>query len=280
MPCFRIKDKVLRFIRRHRLIGPGHKIILGVSGGPDSVVLAHIMRGLAPDLSISLHIAHLNHCLRPTSDRDQKCVEQLAARLNVPITVRRQRKGIIKKKISEDQSRKWRYGFFFDLCRRLNADAVAVAHTQNDVAETVLMRLIRGSGLRGLRAILPQRNMEGFKLIRPLLELTRKDVEDHANCCALKYCVDETNARTDYTRNKVRLELLPHLAKEYNPNITGTLVDLARSAAQDYDFLNQALLQRIKENVVCSEKKVKIKLVSLRREHPAMRRLLMRYAYE
>ena len=280
MPAVELKNKVLAFIRKQRLIAPGSTVILGVSGGPDSVVLVQVMHALRHDLSVSLHIAHFNHGLRSTSDRDQEYVEQLAGRLNIPVTVRRQRKSIIKKKISEDQSRQWRYSFFFDLGKQLKAGAIALAHTQNDMAETVLMRLIRGSGLHGLRAILPQRNMAGFRVIRPLLELRRKDIEDDIRRCKLKYCVDETNARTDYTRNKIRLELLPRLAKEYNPNIVGVLVDLARTAAQDYDFLDRHLAQRITENVVSAKKKVTINLISMAHEHPAMRRLLMRYAYE
>jgi len=272
------KNKVLEFIRKQRLVAAGETLVLGVSGGPDSVVLAHVLHQLRHVLSVNLHIAHFNHRLRRGSDRDQKFVERLAKELNIPLTVK-VRRGTVKK-VSEDTARQWRLRFFVDTARRLNADAVVLAHTRNDVAETVLMRMVRGSGLYGLRAILPERQIEGIKVIRPMAEVTRKEVEAYLRRWKLAFCVDETNAQTHYLRNRMRLRLLPLLAKDYNPGIYDALAGMAKTAAEDYDFLQQNLLQRAKENLVSSKGKVRISLAFLARQHPAMKRMMMRYAFE
>lgn len=275
-----LKEKVLGFIRRQRLVTAGQTLVLGVSGGADSVVLAHVVDELRHELSVTLHMAHFNHRLRRGSDRDQKFVERLAAQLNIPLTIGVRRGKALSGKVPEERARQWRFKFFAGVVRCLNADAVVLAHTQNDVAETVLMRMLRGSGLYGLRAILPERRIEGVKVIRPLMEVTRNEVEAYIRRRKLGHCTDETNVRTDYLRNKVRLELLPLLGREYNPQICAVLAGLAKTAGEDYDLLQESFLQRAKENLVTSKGKVKIGLNFLARQHTAMRRMFMRHAFE
>ena len=242
------------------------------------MVLARLMQQLRHELSVSLYIAHFNHHLRRSSNRDQKFVQRLGLELNIPVIVgERREKG---SKVSEDQARRLRLGFFSGVMRHLKADALALAHTENDTAETVLMRLLRGSGLCGLRGILAERHIDGLRIIRPLLEVSRPQIEGYLKRNNLRFCVDETNRSTQFLRNKIRLKLLPQLAKEYNPKISAVLNDLAASAGDDYDFLQQVLAQRIKENVVSSKTTVRMGLAFLQRQHPALRRLLMRHAFE
>lgn len=274
-----IAPTVLRFIRKQKLIPPGSTVVMGVSGGVDSIVLTHVIERLRHELSIRLHVAHFNHRLRTSADRDQAFVEQFARRLNLPVhTGCRQGRGLVT--ASEDDARTWRYDFFKKVMTETRADLLCLAHTQSDVAETVLMRLIRGAGLNGLRGIVPKRVVEGMTVVRPFLQLTRSDIEAYTRTHRLKYRTDETNAQTKYLRNKVRLKLIPLLVKEYNPNIAAALSQLAETSAEDHAFLQHELGQRIKENVVSFKGTVRIKAGFLLRQHPALRRLALRHAFE
>lgn len=274
-----LNTEVMNFIRSQRLIKPGTTLVLGVSGGADSTALARLMHGLRHELSLFLYIAHFNHRLRPTAGRDQKFVKELGRELNVPVVCGR-REGKAVKAMSEEQSRHLRLKFFAGVMRRCKADALVLAHTQNDAAETVLMRLLRGSGLQGLRGILPKREIEGMTVVRPLLGTSRAQIEAYLSTQKADFCTDESNARPDFLRNKIRLELLPLLAKRYNPQIVPALAELAQTAADDYDFLQKALITRIKENVVSFKGTVRIRIAFYGRQHAAMQRLLLRHAFE
>lgn len=274
-----LDQKVLSYIRRQRLFKPGSTLVLGISGGPDSVVLLHILHHLRHEIAARLHIAHFNHKLRKTSDRDEEFVRQLALKLNIPFFVGCAPKRLSKRAVSEERARTWRFDFFAKLSRQLGADGVVLAHNQNDVSETVLMRLIRGSGLHGLRAILPLNDVDGIKIIRPLVDISRVQIEEYIVRHRLSFCIDETNAQTEFFRNKLRLKLLPLLIKEYNPKISDALVDLSKTAIDDYDFLSLELAKRIKKDVVTLQGKVKISIVPFIKEHCSMQRLLLRHAF-
>jgi len=274
-----LTSRVLFDIRNDHLVKPGSLLVLGVSGGADSVFLAHCLHRLRHDLSVRLHIAHFNHQLRKSSDRDQKFVEDLARRLNVPITVANRRGHPGLPKLSEDAARRKRFAFFAKVAVATRAQAVVLAHTANDLVETVLMRLLRGTGLYGLRGILAQRRMGGITFIRPLIGVTRSSIESYLRKHKLDHCTDETNARPVHLRNKVRLELIPYLAR-LNPNIHSVLVDMAHTALDDYDYLEAQARQRLKESVVSSPQRVKIRIKNFRMSHPSIRRLLLRLAFE
>jgi tRNA(Ile)-lysidine synthase len=150
-----------------------------------------------------------------------------------------------------------------------------LAHTQDDVAETVLMRLIRGSGLYGLRSILPKREIEGQIFIRPLLGCSRRDIEVYLKSKRVGFCHDQSNDKAVFLRNKIRLNFLPAL-KTYNPNIAQGLSDLAETVTQDYDLLHAHLQKRFKESVVRQVGKARIRLDAIAKEHLSMRRLILR----
>ncbi len=276
----KLKDQVLEFLRGQDAVRSGATIILGVSAGADSVAMAQVMAQLRHVLSLKLYIAHFNHRLRKTSDQDEIFVERLSAKLQMPFLCERRKKRDSPKRVSEDTARQWRHRFFRKVFNRVNARAIMLAHTQDDLAETVLMRLIRGSGIYGLRAILPRRDIAGMTILRSLIGVSRSSIEAYIRQEKLQFRTDESNLQTYYLRNRIRLSLLPLLAKEYNAQIHRVLVDMAKTAVEDYDFLQNQLKERVKENLVCSQRKVRINMPFFNREPASMQRLLLRNAYE
>ena len=270
-----LKVKLLQSIKSNHLIASGSTVIVGISGGPDSIALAHALIFLRPHAGFNVHLAHYNHKARALSDADQRFVERFAKDCQVSLTVGCRPKGPIKK-ISEDQARQLRFAFFARVCKKLKTKTVALGHTQDDAGETILMRLMRGAGLYGLRGILPQRTIDGIDVVRPLLSVSRHEVMAYLKAHRLTFRVDDSNHTDDYSRNKVRRKLLPLMARDYNPNIAGVLLDLAQMSSDDYDFLAACANQRFKENVVSTKGTVKISLPYLQQEHAAMRRLLIR----
>jgi tRNA(Ile)-lysidine synthase len=273
------EQRILHFIGENKLIAPRGLIVIGVSGGADSMALLLALSSLRHELGVSLCAAHFNHQFRPEAGKDERFVVHWCKKLNIPLIVGR-RTGAKIKHLSEDDARTMRFKFFIRTARRLKAQGVALAHTRNDLAETVLMRLMRGSGLYGLRAILPRRSIEGIDFVRPLMGTTRSDVEDYLKINKVPFCKDATNRLKVYERNKVRLELLPLLAKKYNPQIINALSDLAATAGEDYEFLAMHARKQFKKIVIISNKKVKMELKKIRHQHPAILRLMFRLMAE
>jgi tRNA(Ile)-lysidine synthase len=281
------QQKVLSFIRKNRLLSAGDKVVVAVSGGPDSVCLLHLLAGLRKELNISLYIAHLNHQLRGAeSDADAKYVAGLARRLKIPATIESRDVREFRKKqhISlEEAAREARYGFLASVVQKTGAKSVSVGHTANDHAETILMHLIRGSGTRGLRGLLPatRQQISGFSLniIRPLLELNRGDTVAYCRDNNLKPRTDSSNLSLEPFRNKVRQKLLPELGK-YNPQIGEALMRTARNAAADFDFI-ETEAQRAASTVTTLEKDaVSIKKQAFLTLHPALQRQILRFSIE
>ena len=260
-------------------MAPRGRVLVGVSGGADSMALLLSLAGLRHDLGIQLHAVHFNHRFRPEALRDERFVITWCKQLNIPLTVGR-RPGRTIRHLSEDDARQMRFEFFVKTAVDLKAQSVALAHTRNDLAETVLMRLMRGSGLYGLRAILPRRCIEGVFFVRPLMGVNRLDVEDYLKAKKIPFCTDATNRQTVYERNKVRLHLLPLLAREYNPQIINALSDLAATAGEDYEFLSMRARKQFEKNVIVSKRRVKMDLRGIRRQHPAILRLMFRQMAE
>ena len=233
-----VEQKVLATICRYKLIEKGDKILAAVSGGADSVCMLHILYKLRDELGTKLFCAHLNHGLRgETADRDQRFVENLCEKLEIPffsknVDVLAMAKA--EKLITEEAGRKARYSFFDELSEKLGICRIATAHNKNDNAETVLMRILRGTGVDGLSGISYIRE-DG--VIRPLLDVSRAEIELYCKENNLEFCTDETNAENDYTRNKVRNELIPYIEKEFNTKITDSLCRLSETAREDGDFL-------------------------------------------
>ena len=224
----------------------GSLLVVAVSGGPDSLALLHALHSLSPDLALRLHGAHLDHGLRgAASDADARFVTEEFRRLGLANTCERADVAAYRRerKLSlEEAARDVRYAFLARVAERQGADAVALGHTADDQAETVLMRLLRGSGLSGLRGMsaLSRRAYAGgsVALVRPLLAMTRSEVVAYCRELGLAPREDASNASTDMLRNRVRLELIPHL-ETYNPSVRRALLRLTRSSARDLDFVEE-----------------------------------------
>jgi tRNA(Ile)-lysidine synthase len=240
-------EKVKKTIRKFGLLKKGDTVIVGVSGGADSLTLLYVLDFLKKEFSLKLHVAHIDHMMRRDSALDRKFVERISEKLGISVTCEK----IDIKKISqtgslEEIARNARLSFFFNLSRRIKADKIALGHNLDDQAETVLMRLLRGAGLYGLSGILPKRNIGGFTIVRPLLGIKRKEIENFLKRKKISPRVDSTNFQEIYLRNKIRNKLMPVLAKNYNPNIKEILSNTAASIAVDYDFLTEASIKAAK----------------------------------
>lgn len=274
-----LNKQVKKNIQNNPLFVRGSTIIVGTSGGPDSTALTHVLHKLQYELGFHLHIAHYNHNLHRNADQDQKFVEQLSEQLNVPCSVETWKNPkALKKGSLEDAARQRRFQFFNRLAKKINAQAIVLAHTSDDLAETVLMRILRGTGLQGLRGILPARRINDIHYIRPLLAVKKTDILLFLKKRNIDYRIDPTNKKTEFFRNKIRLKLLPLLSKQYNSNIKELLTNLADNIATDYDYIEnqtQKLFDKITSHSP-GKKNIQIDLKLYSKQHPALKRMIIR----
>ncbi len=285
---YNLEQGVLDYIRKHDLLSPKSKLLVAVSGGPDSVCLLYILNKLKTELSIRLHVAHLNHMLRgPESDADAAYVLEICANLGLPFTIERRDVSAYQKSQGcslEEAARIVRYTFLRQVAVSEGADRVAVAHTADDQAETILLHLIRGSGLRGLRGMQPLsywKTSSGEKLtvVRPLLEIKHSETEAYCLKHGQSPRLDSSNASPIFLRNRLRQELVPLLEK-YNPSINKALLRTSHLLDEDYSIIEQ-LATPLWEKVASREQSNLVlnrpKLISL---HPSLQRYLLRRALE
>jgi tRNA(Ile)-lysidine synthase len=262
---YRLKNKVLRIvdhtITTYAMFQPGDSVLVGVSGGPDSVALYHILNELAPKFSLKLGIAHLNHSLRiRESDSDAEFVLSLANRYHSKFFTRRVDISEYKRKYKlslEEAARQIRYNFYKKVAEREGFNKIAVGHQADDNAELVLMYLLRGSGASGISGIPPVR--EG-QIVRPLIKLTRAEIVDYLATNGLKYVTDRSNTDPKFMRNRIRHQLLPTLKDAYNPNIIETLNRFAEIIQSEDEWMNavikpifdDVLIRRDAENLTLS----------------------------
>ena len=227
--------KVQETISRYGMLDPGDLCIVGVSGGPDSVCLLHILHELSEALEIRLVVAHLDHGLREKEDEaETRFVRRLASSMGLAFET--EKASLLREGVTssvEERARNARYAFFGRLKDKLGAQKIAVGHNLNDQAETVLMRLLRGSGPSGLTGIPAIRENT---IIRPLIELKREEIESYLQARDLSYVTDSSNLETDYLRNRIRLELLPQLL-EYQPRLIEHLGQLSRIMGNENNYL-------------------------------------------
>lgn len=254
----------------------GDYLLVAVSGGIDSTVLLDVLHQLQTELHYKLHLVHFDHALRPESRADSRFVVEQARDRELPCSVERRDVGEYARaqKLSiEEAGRRLRYVFFEQAAHRIGAAFIALGHHAEDQAETVLLRLLRGSGTTGLGAMEVVRD---GRYVRPLLGVRRREIEEYAREWALSYREDSSNRDLRFMRNRVRSELLP-LLKEYNPNIAETLNRTAR-LLKDEDQLLSQLAQEAINAVICERYNNKIALDStvLLNYHIALQRRVVR----
>lgn len=266
-----LETEFRQYITRNKLVKHRDRVLIGLSGGPDSICLMHLMDSIRKDYRLELFAAHIDHQLRAASKADADFVRKTCKAMNIRLFIKRV--NLTKSKHSdsiEQRARLKRYSFFTELSKKLNIDKIALGHNLDDQAETVIMRLIRGSGLSGLSAMKPSSKYDGIDIIRPLLNIPRADIRQYLSDHGIRYRIDRSNLSDKYTRNKVRNRLLPLLEKEYNPNIKKTLSTAAQSIALDYDFMEQSCAAEVRS----MGKRIRIE--KFKRLHPAMQNMVLR----
>ncbi|MBC7234927.1 MAG: tRNA lysidine(34) synthetase TilS [Chloroflexi bacterium] len=289
--------EVRRVVAEHEMLPRGEMVVLGVSGGPDSLVMLHVLNRLAPEFGAGLHVGHLHHGIRgEEADADARFVENICQQWGVPCTLRRADVPSLAVELGlalEEAARRARYAFLAELARSLGARSVAVAHNADDQVETVLMHFLRGSGLAGLRGMRPVSPLEemrlggaceddlppkgqGIRLLRPLLSVPRAEIERYVRQQGLRPRFDRSNLDRTFFRNRLRHELIPYL-ESYNPNIREVVRRTAEVLAGDYDVLRD-LLYKTWPIVVRAESAGAIvyDLVAFRGQPLGMQRSLLR----
>ena len=245
---FMVKKLIEKTIRENNLINAGEHIVIGLSGGPDSVCLFSVLNELKAEMGFTLHAVHVNHGFRPgDAEKDQEYTEELCGRSGVECTVYTYDCNAIAEAeglSGEEAGRKVRYESFRRTAAAITDGGVqqdkvkiAVAQNADDQAETVLFRLLRGTGTDGLAGMAYSRMEEDVLVIRPLLDVWRKDIEAYCDEKGLQPQTDKTNLQPVYTRNKIRLQLIPYLQEHFNPNIMESLNRLSRIAGEDKEYL-------------------------------------------
>ena len=232
-----MKSKVIDTIKRYNLIQGGDKLVLGVSGGPDSISMLNILNEIKEEWQFQIYVAHINHMIRKEADDDETYVQQYCENNNIQFFAKKvnvQEIANIQKMGTEEAGRNIRYEFFEEVLQKVGANKIAIAHNKNDKIETIVMNLLRGSGLSGLKGIEPIREQ---RIIRPLIECERQEIEQYCEQYKLEPRIDKTNFENDYTRNKIRNIVIPYIKNEFNPNIIETMDRLSQVATEESNYI-------------------------------------------
>ncbi len=245
-------DKIIAYIEENELIQKKDRVVLGVSGGADSVCLFSVLLELQSRFELELFVVHVHHGIRgEEADRDEQFVKALVTEKKIPyypiwrnIPKEAKEKGMTE----EEAGRTARYEAFYDILNQVKGNKIAVAHNQNDCAETVLFQLFRGSGLKGMCGIPPKRG----EIVRPLLAVGRKEIEGYLAERGLKYCTDRTNLEQEYVRNKIRLAMLPMAEQEINEKAVEHIARTAQLLREVEDYIRRNVENAYEE--IVSEK--------------------------
>lgn len=244
-----LKEKVLETITKYNLIESGDRIVLGVSGGPDSITMLVILNELKEKLNFEIIVAHINHGIRENAKIDEEYVKNFCDKLEIKCYVLHSKVKELarEEKIGlEEAGRKVRYDFFDEVLEKENAKKIAIAHNKNDNGETIIMNILRGSGISGLKGIEPKNG----KYIRPLIEISRDEIEEFSKDLNPRH--DESNDENEFTRNKIRNIVIPYIKKEFNPNIIEGLDRLSKIAREEEDFIEKETVKEY-DNIIIKE---------------------------
>lgn len=280
-----IEKRVHKYIEKHDLIWSNDKLLVAVSGGPDSLALLHFLRmaNLVPKEAI--FVGHVNHGLRENAVKEQFIVQTYCEKYDIPfftekINVNERAKSLHKG--IEETARIVRYEFFEKIMAKESINKLVLAHHADDQIETILMRLVRGSSSIGWSGIQPKRSMQGGYAIRPFLTITKSEIIEYANKHELAYEIDESNYNPQYTRNRYREEVLPFLTKE-NPAVYNHFERFSEETSEDFQFLEDLANKLLKKNLIKNVEQTTLLLSSFKNEaNPLQRRaihLLLRYLY-
>lgn len=271
-------DAFVANIATHSLLFKGSRIVVGVSGGADSVALLLALYEIRSVWGLDIIIVHVDHGLRASSKKDAIFVQNLADTLHLPVVIKINTTKKPSRKSVEEFARDIRYAFLCQVAKQKKAVAIVVAHHQDDLAETVLMRLMRGSGLKGLAAMRPVSIRQGFKIVRPFLCFSRLDIISFLKKKKAEFVTDPTNRLLDFERNKIRLKLIPFLKKDFSAEICSHLSNLSELAADDIDYLENQASQAFTKVCLVSSKMISFDRTRYAKQPIALRRLILRRA--
>ena len=277
-----MKEKVMSTITKNNLIQNGDKLVLAVSGGPDSIAMLNILNDIRNDkkqhMNFDIIVAHVNHMIREEAIDDQKFVENFCKKIGVTFYAKSidvQKIANNKKIGTEEAGRNARYEFFDEILEKENANKIAIAHNKNDKIETIIMNMLRGSGIAGLKGIEPIKNN---KYIRPLIECERFEIEEYCAQNGIEPRIDRTNFENVYTRNKVRNIVIPFIKEEFNPNIIQTMDRLSDLVKEEDEYLEKVVEEKYKEYVQHEEKKqIVMDLKGFNRQEKVIKSRLLLY---
>ncbi|MCI9365127.1 MAG: tRNA lysidine(34) synthetase TilS [Clostridia bacterium] len=252
-----LKEQVINVIKKYNLIENGDKIVVGVSGGPDSICLINLLYDIqnAKEIEFKIYVCHINHMIRIEAKDDEEFVKNYCEKKKIPFFSKHANIEELTKKLkigTEEAGRKVRYEFFEEILKKEKANKIATAHTKNDNVETVLMNIIRGAGTAGLKGIEAKREN---KYIKPLIEISRKEIEEYCKENKLNPRYDKTNDENIYTRNKVRNILIPLIEEKFNPNIVETIDRLSNLASKENEYLEKVTKETYERLLIKEEKK-------------------------
>ncbi|MCU0559285.1 MAG: tRNA lysidine(34) synthetase TilS [Desulfobacterales bacterium] len=278
-PVGRLERLVDQTLERYRLLAEGEAVLVGVSGGPDSVALAHLLADRAPGLGLRLGIAHLHHGLRPEADADEAFVCRMAFDRGLPFFCRRadvRSRQRLHRLSLEEAARRVRYDFLEEVSARHGFAKIALGHHADDQAETLLLNLLRGSGRLGLAGIPPVRD---GKLIRPLIMARRADIEAYIEARGIKTVADATNAEESFRRNRIRHRLIPTLERDYHPQVGSLLGRTGLILRDEEEWLESLTLPLFEEALAeADDGWVALDAAALNRMHVAAARRVLRRA--
>lgn len=267
-----IEDKIIDYVLKENLIEKGNHIVVGVSGGADSMALLHFLFSQKDRYQITLTAAHVHHGVREAATEDAEYVKAICSKWKIPFFIHHCNiKTIAKQRhiTEEEAGREERYNFFISLTKP--NDKIAVAHNMNDQAETMLMRFFRGADIKGLGGIPAKRQ----QIIRPLLNLTRDEIEKYCDHYQIAFKTDQTNLETTYTRNKIRLECIPYIQRHLNPGIIKTLAQHSQLYLAEEDFISDYVQKLLLECIIQKDKKLWININQLQKEKEYIQKRLL-----
>ena len=248
-----LEDKVKKTIRKFNLIENNDSIVVGVSGGPDSMTLLSILLKIKNEYNLKIYVAHVNHMLRENAIKDEEYVKEFCQRNNIELFIKKANISEIAKKEKiglEEAGRNVRYNFFEEVLEKTKSNKIAIAHNLNDKVETIIMNTLRGSGVSGLKGIDSKRK----KYIRPLIEIERYEIEEYCVKNKINPRHDESNDDNTYTRNKIRNIVISYIKSEFNPNIVKTLNRLSEIVKEEDEYVQNEAEKIFKEILLTNEK--------------------------